>query len=84
MINMYPKFPTNCKWEIAKRMFNRKMRDFNNDGKKTIEFFMDQFILQENLAKQYPKSAASISARKFHKAATYGINLALGIDKAAK
>ena len=39
MTNIYPKFPT--KWETAKKIFNRKMREFDNDGLKTIEYFMD-------------------------------------------
>ncbi len=82
MTNMYPKFPT--KWETAKKMFNRKMREFDNDGLKTIEYFMDTAERSEKAAKINPASAHHAIARQANNAATYGINLAFGIDKAAK
>ena len=82
MTNMYPKFPT--KWETAKKIFNRKMREFDNDGLKTIEYFMDAAARSEKAAKVNPASAHHALAQRMHNAAIYGINLAFGIDKAAK
>lgn len=82
MTNMYPKFPT--KWETAKKMFNRKMRELDNDGSKAIQYFVDEAARQQKLAKEMPESVAYIRAAKANIAATYGINLAFGIDKAAK
>lgn len=82
MPSLYPKFPT--KWETAKKMFNRKMRELNNDGSKAIQYFVDEAARQQKLAKEMPESVAYIRAAKANIAATYGINLAFGIDKAAK
>lgn len=82
MPNLSPKYPT--KWDTAKKMFNRKMRDFNNDGSKAIQYFVDEAARQKKLAKEMPGSVAYIRAAKANIAATYGINLAFGIDKAAK
>ena len=82
MTSIYPKYQT--KWEAAKKMFNSKMRDFDNDGSKAIQYFIDEAARQNKIAKEMPKSVAYIRARKANNAATYGINLAFGIDKAAK
>ena len=82
MTNIYPKFPT--KWETAKKTFNRKMRELNDDGSKAIQYFIDAAARYEKAAKVNPASAHYIIAANMHNAATYGINLAFGIDKAAK
>ena len=82
MTSLYPKFPT--RWETAKKMFNRKMRELDNDGSKAIQYFVDEAARQQKLAKEMPESVAYIRAAKANIAATYGINLAFGIDKAAK
>mgnify|MGYP003122333843 FL=1 len=79
MSTLNPKYET--KWTTAKKMFNRKMRDFNDDGSKAIQYFVDEAARQNKLAKQYPQSVAYIRARRAHNAATYGINLAFGIKK---
>ena len=72
------------KWTKAKKIFNAKMRDFNNDGSKTIQYFIDEAARYNKLAKAMPASTHHITAARFDNAATYGINLAFGIDKAAK
>lgn len=72
------------KWTKAKKTFNAKMRDFNNDGSKAIQFFVDQAARYNKAAKVNPASANYIIAANMENAATYGINLAFGIDKAAK
>lgn len=82
MPSIYPKFQS--KWDDAKKMFNAKMRDYNNDGSKAIQYFVDEAARQSKLAKEMPGSVAYIRARKANNAATYGINLAFGIDKAKK
>jgi hypothetical protein len=82
MPSLNPRYKT--KWEVAKKMFNSKMRDFNNDGSKAIQYFIDEAARQNKLAKEMPQSVAYIRARNADNAATYGINLAFGIDKAAK
>ena len=82
MPSIYPKSPS--KWNDAKKMFNAKMREFNNDGSKAIQYFVDQTAHYNKLAKEMPASVAYIRARKAHNAATYGINLAFGIDKARR
>jgi hypothetical protein len=82
MPSLNPKFET--KWDTAKKMFNRKMRELNNDGSKAIQYFVDEAARQQKLAKEMPASVAYIRAAKANIAATYGINLAFGIDKAAK
>jgi hypothetical protein len=82
MTNMYPKFPT--KWETAKKIFNAKMRELDNDGSKAIQFFIDAAERSEKAAKINPASAHHALARRMHNCATYGINLAFGIDKASK
>lgn len=82
MTSIYPKYQT--KWETAKKMFNRKMRELDNDGSKAIQYFVDEAARQQKLAKEMPESVAYIRAAKANIAATYGINLAFGIDKAAK
>ena len=82
MTNIYPKFPT--KWETAKKTFNRKMRELNNDGSKAIQYFIDATARYEKAAKINPASAHHIIASNMRNAATYGINLAFGIDKAGK
>jgi hypothetical protein len=71
-------------WERAKKTFNAKMRDFNDDGSKTIQYFIDQAAFYNEAAKADPTSAHSIFAFRMERAAAYGINLAFGIDKAAK
>ena len=80
MASIYPKYES--KWEKARKMFNRKMRELENDGSKTIEYFLDEAARQSKLAKKMPQSVAYIRASYAHNAATYGINLAFGIDKA--
>ena len=82
MTSIYPKFPT--KWETAKKIFNTKMRELDNDGSKAIQYFIDQAARSEKAAKVNPASAHHALARRMHNCATYGINLAFGIDKAAK
>lgn len=82
MTNLSPKFPS--KWVEAKKMFNAKMREFDNDGSKAIQYFVDEAARYNKLAKEMPQSVAYIRAAKANIAATYGINLAFGIDKAAK
>ena len=82
MPSLNPKFET--KWTTAKKMFNAKMRDFDNDGSKAIQYFVDEAARQKKLAQENPASVAYIRAAKANIAATYGINLAFGIDKAAK
>jgi len=82
MPSLNPKFET--KWTRAKKMFNAKMREFNNDGSKAIQYFVDEAARQKKLAKQNPASVAYCRASFADNAATYGINLAFGIDKAAK
>jgi hypothetical protein len=82
MPSLNPRYKT--KWEVAKKMFNSKMRDFNNDGSKAIQYFIDEAARQNKLAKEMPQSVAYIRARNADNAATYGINLAFGIDKTAK
>ena len=82
MPSLNPKFET--KWSLAKKMFNAKMRDFGNDGSKTIQHFVDEAARYKKAAKANPASAHHILAARFDNAATYGINLAFGIDKAAK
>ena len=82
MPSLNPKYET--KWSLAKKMFNAQMRDFNNDGSKTIQYFVDQAARYNKAAKANPASAHHILAARFDNAATYGINLAFGIDKAAK
>jgi hypothetical protein len=82
MTSIYPKFPT--KWETAKKIFNAKMRELDNDGSKAIQYFIDQAARSEKAAKVNPASSHSALARRMHNCATYGINLAFGIDKAAK
>lgn len=72
------------KWTRAKKTFNAKMRDFNNDGSRTIQHFIDEAARFKKAAKANPASAHHILAARFDNAATYGINLAFGIDKAAK
>lgn len=74
----------NPKWTRAKKMFNDKMREFDNDGSKTIQYFIDEKARYDRLAKEMPESVAYIRAKGADNAATYGINLAFGIDKAAK
>ena len=80
MASMNPKFDT--KWTRARRMFNRKMKDFGGNGSKAIEFFYAQALKYESLAKEHPASVAKHHARCAHNAATYGINLAFGTDLA--
>lgn len=82
MPSINPKFTS--KWDDAKKMFNAKMREFDNDGSKAIQYFVDRTAHYNKLAKEMPASVAYIRARKANNAATYGINLAFGIDKAAK
>ena len=82
MPSLNPKFPT--KWETAKKIFNAKMREFDNDGSKAIQYFIDQADRSEKAAKVNPTSSHSVLARRMHDCATYGINLAFGIDKAKK
>lgn len=72
------------KWTRAKKTFNAKMRDFDNDGSKAIQHFIDQAARHNKAAKANPASAHYIIAANMENAATYGINLAFGIDKAAK
>lgn len=72
------------KWTKAEKMFNAKMRDFNNDGSKTIQHFIDLAARSKKAAKVNPTSAHYILAARCDNAAAYGINLAFGIDKAAK
>jgi len=72
------------KWTRAKKSFNAKMRDFNNDGSKTIQHFVTMAARLKKAAKANPASANFIIATRMENAATYGINLAFGIDKAAK
>jgi hypothetical protein len=81
MTSLNPKFET--KWTRAKKMFNAKMRDLDNDGSKAIQYFIDEAARQKKLAKQYPASVAHCRARFADNAATYGINLAFGINKAS-
>ena len=82
MPSLNPKFTS--KWDDAKKMFNAKMRELDNDGSKTIQYFADEAARYKKLAKEMPQSVAYIRAAKANIAATYGINLAFGIDKAAK
>lgn len=82
MPSLNPKFES--KWTKAKKMFNAKMREFDNDGSKAIQYFVDEAARQKNLAKQNPASVAICRARFADAAATYGVNLAFGIDKAKK
>lgn len=70
------------KWTRARRMFNAKMKDFGDNGSKAIEFFTANALKYERLAKEHPNSVAGHRARYAHNAATYGINLAFGIDLA--
>jgi len=72
------------KWDRAAKTFNAKMRDFNNDGSKTIQHFIDMAARHNKAAKVNPADAHHIIAANMENAATYGINLAFGIDKAAK
>ena len=72
------------KWTRAKKTFNAKMRDFDNDGSKTIQHFVDMAARHKKAANVNPTSAHHIIAANMDNAATYGINLAFGIDKAAK
>ena len=80
MASIYPKYES--KWEKARKMFNRKMKDFGNNGSKAIEHFSAEALKYDRLAKEHPASVAKHRARYAHNAATYGINLAFGIDKA--
>lgn len=80
MTSIYPRYET--KWQKAGKMFNRKMRELENDGSKAIQYFIDEAARQSKLAKKMPQSVAYIRASYAHNAATYGINLAFGIDKA--
>jgi hypothetical protein len=82
MPSLNPKFTS--KWDDAKKMFNAKMRELDNDGSKAIQYFADEAARYKKLAKEMPQSVAYIRAAKANIAATYGINLAFGIDKAAK
>jgi hypothetical protein len=82
MTSLKPKFPS--KWGEAKKMFNAKMRELDNDGSKAIQYFVDEAARYNKLAKEMPQSVAYIRAAKANIAATYGINLAFGIDKAAQ
>jgi hypothetical protein len=80
MTSIYPKYES--KWEKARKMFNRKMKDFDNNGSKAIEYFAAQALKYERISKEQPQSVAKHRARYAHNAATYGINLAFGTDLA--
>ena len=76
------KFET--KWDRARKMWNRAMKDRNNDAMACIEFFTGQALSAKKAAKAQPNSNFAIRAEWMSNAATYGLNLAFGIDKAAK
>jgi hypothetical protein len=80
MASMNPRYET--KWQKARRMFNAKMKAFDNNGSKAIEFFSAQALKYQRIAKEQPQSVAGHRARYAHNAATYGINLAFGTDLA--
>ena len=67
MASIYPKFPT--KWETAKKTFNRKMRELNDDGSKAIQDFIVAAARYEKAAKVNPASGNYIIAANMHNAA---------------
>ena len=77
------KFDT--KWTRARKMWNSAMKDRNNDAMACIEYFTSQALRDAQAAKRNPNGNGykfEIMSERMRNAATYGINLAFGIDKA--
>ena len=77
------KFDT--KWTRARRMWNSAMKDRNNDAMACIEYFTGLALRNAQIAKRNPNGNGykfEIMSERMRDAATYGINLAFGIDKA--
>lgn len=77
------KFDT--KWTRARKMWNRAMKDRNNDAMACIEYFTSKALQDAQVAKRNPNGNGykfEIMSERMRDAATYGINLAFGIDKA--
>ena len=77
------KFDT--KWTRARRMWNSAMKDRNNDAMACVEYFTSQALRHAQVAKRDPNGNGykfGILSERCRNAATYGINLAFGIDKA--
>lgn len=73
------------KWTRARKMWNRAMKERNNDAMACIEHFTSQALHNNRVAKSNPNGNGykfEIIAKNMSNAATYGINLAFGIDKA--
>lgn len=80
MPSIHPKYPS--KWDRAKRMFNSRLAELNNDGLATVEYFNSQALHYQRLAKENPAGVAGHLAHWAANAATYGVNLAFGKDLA--
>jgi hypothetical protein len=73
------------KWDIARKIWNRAMKERNNDAMACIDFLTGQALENSRVAKTNPNNNGykfEIMAQRMSDAATYGINLAFGIDKA--
>ena len=82
VVSINPKYKS--KWDIAKKMFNDRMVELDNDGSKTIQYFADEAAHFSKAARANPNSGLHVIAKRCSNAAQYGVNLAFGIDLAAK
>ena len=80
--SIYPKYPS--KWDRAKKAFDRRCEELDNNGLATIEYFSGQALHYQRLAKEDPAGTWAIRSSRCDNAATYGLNLAFGIDLAKK
>jgi hypothetical protein len=73
------------KWGVACKIWEREMKNRNNDARACFDYLSDEAIRLSRVAKTNPDNNGykfEIMAQRMANAATYGINLAFGIDKA--
>lgn len=80
--SMHPRYPS--KWDRAKRVFNRRLAELNNDALATIEYFNGEALRAQRLARENPASQGKYFEWLYGNCATYGVNLAFGKDLAKK